>query len=218
MTAYKSFDLRVIYIKMIKIKRSEERSPAIKQYVIHEYEIPAQLINDYLPEPLKAFPSCTWRDHSKRILCAVAIHVTAPICRHQHHDDLEAPASTSTSFQFLKPFLSTSQANIRYNFVILGDRLIFARLPSQQQTVYYLLTKHMSLANKSTDVRFAGEMWCDECGRWRINNSSGTYRPSDKMLECMIQLFGKLNPTSNIKKGSRSPMSYRHRVQRSLHF
>lgn len=148
----------------------------------------------------------------------MAIHATAPICRHQHHDDLEAAAFNSSLFQFLKPFLPISHANIRYNFVIFRDRLIFVRLPPQQQTVSYLLTKHMTLANKSTDVRFAGEMWWDEFGRWRINKSSGTYRPSDKMLEHVIQLLQELNLASNIRKGSRSPMSVRQLMKRSFHF
>ncbi len=50
------------------------------------------------------------------------------------------------------------------------------------------------LSDRAKEVRFAGELWYDEENCFRLNNSSGTYRPADKMIKQCVELFDHLAP------------------------
>ena len=88
-------------------------------------------------------------------------------------------------------------ADQKYNFVLLGDgRLVFGRIPhATLKYPYRLLTKHVGLAKRSANVRFAGEMRKSDDGETLfINNNSGTYRPDDKMVPEAVAYFQRLFP------------------------
>ncbi|CAF1544209.1 unnamed protein product, partial [Rotaria sp. Silwood1] len=42
------------------------------------------------------------------------------------------------------------------------NSLVFARIPRIRHISYHLLCKHITLSNRSTNVRFAGEFWIDQ--------------------------------------------------------
>ena len=90
----------------------------------------------------------------------------------------------------------------KYNFVLLGDgRLVFARIPHiAPKYPYRLLSKHVALAKRSSDVRFAGELRKVDNGETLlINNNSGTYRPENKLLPAAVNYFQKLFPHISIR-------------------
>jgi hypothetical protein len=95
----------------------------------------------------------------------------------------------------------------KYNFVLLGDgRLVFGRIPhATLKYPYRLLTKHVGLAKRSSNVRFAGEMRKNDDGKTLlINNNSGTYRPDDRMVPQAVAYFQQLFPNLLIRGISRN--------------
>jgi hypothetical protein len=147
-------------------------------------------INDYLPICLHPIPLPTLADHIKhQILCAKPIVWLVRRSQVQAH-----PVYRTADKKRLIDELSTDQ---KYNFVLLGDgRLVFARIPhTTPKYPYRLLSKHVGLAKRSSNVRFAGEMRkADDGETLLINNNSGTYRPDDKMLPEAVAYFQRLFP------------------------
>jgi hypothetical protein len=94
----------------------------------------------------------------------------------------------------LEELLTENDPTIRYNFVIMDDCLIFARVAHLHHVPYYILGKHISLSNRSRDVRFAGELWYDKDNGFQLNNNSGTYRPSQGLIVKTVDLFNYLTP------------------------
>jgi hypothetical protein len=67
------------------------------------------------------------------------------------------------------------------------------------------LTKHVGLAKRSSNVRFAGEMRKNDDGKTLlINNNSGTYRPDDRMVPQAVAYFQQLFPNLLIRGISRN--------------
>ncbi|CAF1308737.1 unnamed protein product [Adineta ricciae] len=160
------------------------------EYPIYEVKLPATTIDEYLPTKLPAFAAKSWKNMSKRHFFYSKPIVYATRC--QISNDSEPLPSKLSLSNLLEDLLLENTSKIRYNFVIIGDALIFARVPRHRHISYHLLCKHISLANRSTDVRFAGEFWRDEESYFRLNNNSGTYRPSNGLLQSTIKLFNAI--------------------------
>jgi hypothetical protein len=129
-------------------------------------------------------------DHIKhQTLCA------KPIIWMVRRSQVQArPVYRSVDKKQLIDELATDQ---KYNFVLLGDgRLVYARVPhAALKLPYRLLSKHVGLAKRSSNVRFAGEMRRSDDGEaLLINNDSGTYRPDDKMVPDAVAYFQRLFP------------------------
>ncbi len=147
-------------------------------------------IDDYLPISLRPIPLPTISDHIKhQTLCAKPIVWMVRRSQVQGSPIYQPVDKEGLFDEFL--------INQKYNFVLLGDgRLVFSRIPhSKLKYPYRLLSKHVGLAKRSSNVRFAGEIKKDDDGETLlINNSSGTYRPDDKMVPDAVAYFQRLFP------------------------
>ena len=180
------------------------------QYPIYELKFSSSIIDEYLPRPLTAFSAKSWKNRSKR-----HFFYSKPIIfatRYQLSNTNE-PFSSNFSFSdLLNELLSENNSKLRYNFVITGDRMILARVAPLHHLSYRLLCKHISLANRSADVRFAGELWRDEKHQFRLNNNSGTYRPANQLIEQATELLNLLTSLQfkgiDFRKSMQSPVKH----------
>ena len=147
-------------------------------------------IDDYLPISLQPTPLPTIGDHIKhKTLCAKPIVWMVRRTQVQGSPIYQSVDKERLFDEFL--------INHKYNFVLLGDgRLVFSRIPhSKLKYPYRLLSKHVGLAKRSSNVRFAGEIKKDDDGETLlINNASGTYRPDDKMVPDAVAYFQRIFP------------------------
>ncbi|CAF2135399.1 unnamed protein product [Rotaria magnacalcarata] len=161
-------------------------------YSIYTLIIPSDIIDKYLPNKLRAFASHTLKNlakcyffYSKPIIYASRSQVSG----------YTEPLSYSTSLgDLVEDLFSKNNPKLRYNFLVSDNCLIFSRIPRIRHVTYHLLCKHITLSNRSTDVRFAGEFWRDEFNNFQLNNNSGTYRPSDTLIEQAVKLFNHCMP------------------------
>ncbi|CAF0839484.1 unnamed protein product [Rotaria sordida] len=147
-------------------------------------------VNDYLPICLHPSPLPTLTDYIKhKTLCAKPIIWIIRRSQVQPH-----PKYRSANEKSLIDELPIDQ---KYNFTLLGDgRLVFTRIPhSKFKYPYRLLSKHVALAKRSSNVRFAGELRKTDNGETLlIKNNSGTYKPDDKMTPSAVAYFQQLFP------------------------
>lgn len=147
-------------------------------------------INRYLPLCLHPVPLPTLVDHIKhQTLCA------KPIIWLVRRSQLQA--HPIHRFAEKKELLNEILVDHKYNFVLLGDgRLVFARVPHiAPKYPYRLLTKHVSLAKRSSNVRFAGELRkANDNQTLLLNNNSGTYRPDDNLVPEAVAYLQRLFP------------------------
>ncbi|CAF1066160.1 unnamed protein product [Adineta steineri] len=107
------------------------------------------------------------------------------------------------------PIWEISQSSIDiddYLPILDGTKIsIFGRIPHRTlKYPYRLLSKHLVLAKRSSNVRFAGEMRKVDNGETLlINNNSGTYRPDDKMVPDAVAYFQRLFPHLLVREISR---------------
>ncbi|CAF3550276.1 unnamed protein product [Rotaria socialis] len=121
------------------------------------------------------------------------------VSRSQLNREMQNLSPIASEAEFFQQLLPEQTDMARCNIVILGDCIIFARIPQSYKIPYYLLCKHITLADHSTDVRFAGELWHDENANFQLNNNSGTYRPSKILVESAIALFKHLFPFLEVR-------------------
>ncbi|CAF1213511.1 unnamed protein product [Adineta steineri] len=167
------------------------------EYPIYKFNLPSTLVNTYLPLKLKSFSSSTWKNASKRHFFYSKPIIYASRC--QISKTTEQLSSQISLTDLLQELFIENNSKIRYNFVITGNYLIFARIPRHYHVTYHILCKHITLANRSIDVRFAGELWKDEQDHFHLNNNSGTYRPQNRLIPQAIQLFDQLTPSLQFK-------------------
>jgi hypothetical protein len=187
-------------------------SKIFAEYPIYKYEISSELINNYLPNKLNAFESISLINIAKRdfFYSKPILHASYS----QINDDYEQLSKTIKLEDILKELLSPTNNITRYNFVITGNQLIFVRIAHLRHFSYHLHCKHITLSNRSNDVRFAGEFWRDENNIFRFNNNSGTYRPSDILIDNTLQLINQLVPNlqfQGISFRSNSRPSFKYR-------
>jgi hypothetical protein len=77
---------------------------------------------------------------------------------------------------------STDNKPHRYNLVITQDSISVIKIGIKYKIIDWILSKHILLSDKSTDVRFAGEFWKESDGSIYFNNDSGTYAPDTKTV------------------------------------
>ncbi|UJR24924.1 hypothetical protein I4U23_006288 [Adineta vaga] len=157
-------------------------------------------INDYLPIRLNPTPLPTLSDHIKHQVLGTESNMYL-VRRIQVQ---KYPIVRSNDKIHLIDELSIDQI---YNFVLLGNGdLIFSQIPRGKYKYFYqLLTKHVTLARRSCDVRFAGEMRKFGDGEiLLINNNSGTYRPNDRILPNAVAYFQRLFPHLLVREISRN--------------
>ena len=167
-------------------------------YPIYRVYIPSAMIDQYLPDKLHAFSTNTTKGLSKRFFFYSKPAVKAIRSQMNNHMEDTMPVSMSME-SFFQDLLGENDSTIRYNFVILDDCLILIRVPRCRHLSYYALSKHIALSNRAKHVRFAGEMWCEDANRIGLNNSSGTYRPPDALIEQVLKLFHHLTPPKTIE-------------------
>jgi hypothetical protein len=152
-------------------------------------------MNDYLPICLHPARQSTIIDHLRhQILCA------KPIIWMIRRSQVQAHPVYQLSDK--KQLIDEISIDQKYNFVLFGDgRFVFARIPHAiLKYPYRLLSKHVSLAQRSSNVRFAGEIRKDNDGKTLlINNNSGTYQPDDKMVPEAVDYLQHLFPHLSIR-------------------
>jgi hypothetical protein len=167
-------------------------SKIFAEYPIYKCEISSELINNYLPNKLIPFERISLINLAKR-----DFFYSKPILyvsQSQINDDYEELSKTLQLEDILEELLKETNQITRYNFVITGNSLILVRIAHLRHFSYHLHGKHITLCNRSNDVRFAGEFWCDENKKFLFNNNSGTYRPSDLLIDNACQFFNQLIP------------------------
>ncbi|CAF3350928.1 unnamed protein product [Rotaria socialis] len=165
---------------------------------IFQLNISSHIIDMYLPDILLPFPaSIKVTDRMKRDL--LYLKSMMAVLHSQVNREMRNLSSIVPEAEFFQQLLPEQTDMARCNIVILGDRIIFARIPRTYRVTYYLLCKHITLADCSSDVRFAGELWHDENANFQLNNNSGTYRPSKILVESAIALFKHLFPFLEVR-------------------
>ena len=161
-------------------------------YPVYKFKIPSTIINNYLPDRLADCTLSTWINRAKRysIYSKPLIYAS----RLQLSSNVEKLSNSVSLSDVLEELLTESDPTIRYNFVIMDDCLIFTRVAQLHHIPYYILGKHISLSNRSRDVRFAGELWYDKDNGFQLNNNSGTYRLSQDLIGKTVDLFNYLTP------------------------
>lgn len=171
---------------------------AYGEVLIFHLMIPTHIIDTYLPDLLPAYPEpLKISDRIKSNWVYSAPMLTA--ARSQLNDEMENLSSLLSEVDLLEQLLPKQMNLIRCNMVILNDRIILARISQTYKIPYYLLLKHITLANRSTHTRFAGELWRGENDSFYINNNSGTYRPPNELIESTVSLFDHLFPFLNVQ-------------------
>ncbi|CAF3729415.1 unnamed protein product [Rotaria socialis] len=165
---------------------------------IFQLNISSHITGTYLPDILPSFPApLTATDRMKRDF--VYSESMTAVSRSQLNREMQNLSPIASEAEFFQQLLPEQTDMARCNIVILGDCIIFARIPQSYKIPYYLLCKHITLADHSTDVRFAGELWHDENANFQLNNNSGTYRPSKILVESAIALFKHLFPFLEVR-------------------
>lgn len=99
--------------------------------------------------------------------------------------------------QDLLKHLSSIPKEIRLNYAILDDKVVFAKVNSQtdeaiKRAADWALSKHALIANRQ-DVYCAGEIWYDESQKcFLINDNSGTYNPSPDRVHHAAKLANEI--------------------------
>jgi hypothetical protein len=172
-------------------------STIFDEYPVYKCRISSEMLNNYLPEKLSSFAAKSLKNLAKR-----EFFYSKPIIfasRSQLCDQFEELSCSITLEDLLDELLSETNNIIRYNFVITGDYLIFVKIAHTRHASYHILCKHITLSNRGEDVRFAGELWRDENNLFKLNNNSGTYRPSNILINNTVQLFNELTPKLNFQ-------------------
>ena len=160
-------------------------------------------IEQYLPRPLSPVSPVSWNVYLKyhsplsRYVCRKGRKIQVQDqCVVQSTDEQRGMI---INYGLLKDW--------KYSFVLIGDgRLIFTRIPRTKLKIpYQLLSKHVVLAKRSSDVRFAGEMRIiDGEKTLLINNNSGTYQPEEQLIPSAVNFFQDLFPYLIVQSAHRN--------------
>lgn len=167
---------------------------------VYKIYIPPDILDSYLPEYLPAYRANTKQNLLRRIYFFSKLLV--PLTRNSFDDYIDQIRHGVSFSSFLKKLSIDYDPNIRYNFVILDDYAIFIRAPYPRDESYHILCKHITISSRAKYARFAGEIWCTGRQHYAVNNNSGTYRPSDRLIEATVQLFQYLVPNAHFQGAS----------------
>ena len=163
-----------------------------KECAVYKIHLQPDILDYYLPDHLPAYPANHSRNTVRRMYFFSKLW--APFTRTALDDYIDQLRNTVSLTYFLKQVALDKHARIRYNFVIMDDYAIFIRVPHIRDESSHMFCKHITISSRAKYARFAGEIWCDEYENYLVNNNSGTYRPSDRLIERVIQLFQDLAP------------------------
>lgn len=82
----------------------------------------------------------------------------------------------------------------KYNIVVKGDQVIVMKLDIKYKFIDWVMSKHILSSGYSNDVRYAGEVWKTQDGKIHLSNDSGTYAPTNEMLESTKEMFEEIFP------------------------
>lgn len=164
------------------------------EYPVYKYEISSDLIEHYLPKKLTPFASKSLKNSAKKYVFYSKPIIIASRAQIDCHQREFLPPDIKFE-DLLNELLSTNNPSIRYNFIVADNSIIFAKIPHLHHVTYHLLCKHITLGNRSHDVRFAGELWKNGKNLFQLNNNSGTYRPSLFLTRQTARLFNRLVPS-----------------------
>ncbi|CAF0943859.1 unnamed protein product [Didymodactylos carnosus] len=154
-------------------------------------------LDSYLPNSLQAFRIPTLKDKTKKYFFYSKPIIWTSRSQIQEKRHILSDQNVSDIFTYVQT--DTTIKSNRYSFVILSDRIIIARVPETYKFTYHILSKHITLSNRSLDVRFAGEIWKDENNKIYINNNSGTYRPPNDLIELATAYLNRIFSNMNIE-------------------
>jgi hypothetical protein len=152
--------IEVIFGKKMKIEGTKSLPSYFGQLVedifdenpLYKFKIPSNIINNYLPNKLPAFTSLKWKNLAKRY--SIYSKPSVYTSRLKLSSNVEQLSKSLSLSDVLEELLTENDSSSRYNFVILNDCLIFIRVARLRDFPYYLFCKHITLSNRSTDVRF----------------------------------------------------------------
>ncbi|CAF1466621.1 unnamed protein product [Adineta ricciae] len=158
--------------------------------LIYKIFVPNEIVQYYFPNYLIAYKENNLLNYQRRIYFFSSSNST----RIPFDDYIDQNSNWISLKSFLQILLREPNSQIRYSFVLLDNYLIFIRVPYLLPKSFHPLCKHITISSRSQYVRFAGEIWCDEFKQIYVNNNSGTYRPSDVLIQSIIEFFSYLLP------------------------
>lgn len=166
---------------------------------LFEANIAPQIVDHYLPEKLSAFPDMN-APISERLKKNIFLNtkvmgfIRGPVSsRHQ--------SIVETNFAHLFSLMETytTDESTKYNYVLVGDKLIVLQLKAGKRYLRWLMTKHLIISHYSSDVRMAGELWKTADGKLHFNLNSGTYKPSFDSSRATESVFNYLFPNMTVE-------------------
>ncbi len=79
-------------------------------------------------------------------------------------------------------------------------RITIARISVAVKLIDWILSKHVLMSGYDPAVVFAGEIWKDADGVIHVSGNSGTYRPTDEMVEAIVAFLRAVFPHLTIVK------------------
>lgn len=161
---------------------------------LFETRLESSFVNRYLPDRLSAFAeeNPTPSIRLKRYVLlnpSVAAVIRGPLTN-SYQTIFDAGQNALVSMLELH-----SEADPKkYNYVILGDKLMVMKINAGKKYISWLMTKHIVISQYSDDVRMAGELWKTADGKFHFNLSSGTFKPSLGLLPVVGEMFEELFP------------------------
>ena len=159
---------------------------------VYKMFIPIEIINYYFPRRVLADSARTQEDKMNRLYFLskdVGMITRTPFDDYIDHIPHLVP------FDYILGELSREiDPAIRYNFVIADNYAIFIRMPHFRDRSSRLLCKHITISSRAPFARYAGEIWYNRNGHFVVNNSSGTYRPPDRLIKQVLTFFHHLSP------------------------
>jgi hypothetical protein len=157
-------------------------------------------VEDYLTETLKAFPQ---EKPSLATRLKKAILFSRPVIwairRVLAKDHLEVGVRSERQVYGMLRTHSEKAGN-KYNLVITRAGIILSRINVGAKLIDWILSKHVLMSGYNPFVVFAGEIWKDEQGVIHVSRNSGTYRPTEAMLDAVVEFLRAVFPHLTIVK------------------
>lgn len=159
---------------------------------LFETRVEPGFVSSYLPERLNAFaeknPTVSIRIKKHILLNPTVASVIRGPLTNSYQTIYEAPSNAMVSMLEVH----SDSAPKKYNYVVLGDKLMVMKINAGKKYISWLMTKHIVISQYSDDVRMAGEMWKTPDGKLHFNLSSGTFKPSLQLVPVVADMFKEL--------------------------
>jgi hypothetical protein len=168
-------------------------------------------IGEYLPEKITAYETksgSVFNFIKQNILFNNG--VSSFIVKHLAKN--ESPVFMPTESELFNLLRTHNEKNPnKYNIVVTGTNIRVMKLGIKYKFVDWVMSKHIlsskNIENKGKnlkepDVRFAGEVWKTSDSLIHISNDSGTFAPTNEMLDELIKYFQLIFTETKFKKES----------------